>query len=103
LISVSYQKSSKTLKLGQTPYMTQFLALNNFATHTVPYSGLHPSIHPSIHSPKGLLRTPVQFLIKAIIQSTNHMAVDSIYLGPWSWSRQSPELQTECQNEGKVI
>jgi len=30
--------------------------------------------------------------------STNHMAVASMYLGVWSWSRQSPELQTECQN-----
>jgi len=26
------------------------------------------------------------------------MAVTSMYLGVWSWSRQSPELQTECQN-----
>jgi len=51
-----------------------------------------------LHSPKGLVRTPVQFLINAIIQSTNHMAVASMYLGVWSWSRQSPELQTECQN-----
>jgi len=26
------------------------------------------------------------------------MAVASTHLGVWSWSRQSPELQTECQN-----
>jgi len=26
------------------------------------------------------------------------MAVSSMHLGVWSWSRQSPELQTECQN-----
>jgi len=26
------------------------------------------------------------------------MAVDSMHLGVWSWSRQSLELQTECQN-----
>jgi len=26
------------------------------------------------------------------------MAVDSMPLGVWAWSRQSPELQTECQN-----
>jgi len=26
------------------------------------------------------------------------MAVASMHLGVWSWSRQSPELQTECQN-----
>jgi len=26
------------------------------------------------------------------------MAVASMYLGVWSWSRQSPELQTECEN-----
>jgi len=26
------------------------------------------------------------------------MEVASMYLGVWSWSRQSPELQTECQN-----
>jgi len=26
------------------------------------------------------------------------MAVASIHLGVWSWSRRSPELQTECQN-----
>jgi len=51
-----------------------------------------------IHSPKGLLGTPVQFLINAIIYSTNHMAVASMHLGVWSWSRQSHELQTERQN-----
>jgi len=50
------------------------------------------------HSPKRLLGTPVQFLISSIIYSTNHMAVSSMHLGVWSWSRQSPELQTECQN-----
>jgi len=27
------------------------------------------------------------------------MAVASMHLGVWSWSRQSPELQTECHNE----
>jgi len=37
------------------------------------------------HSPKGLLRTTVQFLINAIILSTNHMAVASMHLGVWSW------------------
>jgi len=26
------------------------------------------------------------------------MAVAVMHLGVWSWSRQSPELQTECQN-----
>jgi len=26
------------------------------------------------------------------------MAVASMHLGVWSWPRQSPELQTECQN-----
>jgi len=26
------------------------------------------------------------------------MAVLSMHLGVWSWSRQSPELQNECQN-----
>jgi len=52
----------------------------------------------SIQSSKGLLGTHVQFLINVIIQSTNHMAVASMHLGEWSWSRQSPELQTECQN-----
>jgi len=26
------------------------------------------------------------------------MAVASMHLGVWSWSRQSSELQTECQN-----
>jgi len=26
------------------------------------------------------------------------MAVSSMHLVVWSWSRQSPELQTECQN-----
>jgi len=26
------------------------------------------------------------------------MVVASMHLGLWSWSRQSPELQTECQN-----
>jgi len=26
------------------------------------------------------------------------MAVASMHLGVWSWSRQSPELQTVCQN-----
>jgi len=26
------------------------------------------------------------------------MAVALMHLGVWSWSRQSPELQTECQN-----
>jgi len=26
------------------------------------------------------------------------MAVASMHLWMWSWSRQSPELQTECQN-----
>jgi len=26
------------------------------------------------------------------------MAVASMHLGVWSWSRQSPDLQTECQN-----
>jgi len=26
------------------------------------------------------------------------MAVASMHLGVWSWSRQCPELQTECQN-----
>jgi len=31
-------------------------------------------------------------------KSTNHMAVVTMHLGVWSWSRQSPELQTECQN-----
>jgi len=32
------------------------------------------------------------------------MAVASVHLGVWSCSRQSPELQTECQNgEKKVI
>jgi len=51
-----------------------------------------------IHSPKGLLGTSVQFLINAIVYSTNYMAVASMHLGVWSWSRQSPELQTECQN-----
>jgi len=40
-----------------------------------------------INSPKGLLGTPVQFLINAIIYSTNHMAVASMHLGVWSWSR----------------
>jgi len=34
-----------------------------------------------IYSPKGLLGTPVQFLINAIILSTNHMAVASMHLG----------------------
>uniref|UniRef100_A0A9J8DBA5 Transposase Tc1-like domain-containing protein n=1 Tax=Cyprinus carpio carpio TaxID=630221 RepID=A0A9J8DBA5_CYPCA len=29
------------------------------------------------------------------------MAVASVHLGVWSWSRQSPELQTECQNGKK--
>jgi len=29
------------------------------------------------------------------------MAVALMHLGVWSWSRQSPELQTDCQN-GKV-
>jgi len=29
------------------------------------------------------------------------MAVSSMHLGVWSWSRQSPELQTECQNGKK--
>jgi len=37
-----------------------------------------------LHSPKGLLATPVQFLINAIIESTNHMAVASMHLGVWS-------------------
>jgi len=50
------------------------------------------------HSPKELLGTPVQFLINAVIYLTNHMAVVSMHLEVWSWSRQSPELQTECQN-----
>jgi len=50
------------------------------------------------YSPKGLLGTPVQFLINAIIYSTNHMVVASMHLRVWSWSRQSPELQTGCQN-----
>jgi len=50
----------------------------------------------AIHSPKGLLGTPV--LMNAIIQSSNHMAVASMHLGVWSWSRLSPELQTESQN-----
>jgi len=27
------------------------------------------------------------------------MSVASMNLGVWSWSRQSPEFQTECQNE----
>jgi len=49
------------------------------------------------HLIKGLIRTPVQFL-NAIIISTNHMAVASMHLGVWSWSRQSLELQTQCQN-----
>jgi len=31
-------------------------------------------------------------------KSTNHMAVASMHLGVWSWSRQSPEIQTECKN-----
>jgi len=26
------------------------------------------------------------------------MAVASTHLGVWSWSRQSPDLQTKCQN-----
>jgi len=26
------------------------------------------------------------------------MAVASMHLGVWSWSRQFPELQTECKN-----
>jgi len=26
------------------------------------------------------------------------MAVASMHLGVWSWPRQSPDLQTECQN-----
>jgi len=29
----------------------------------------------NIYSPKGLLGTPVQFLINSIIQSTNHITV----------------------------
>jgi len=37
--------------------------------------------------------------MSSIIELTNHMAVASMHLGVWSWSRQSPELQTECQNE----
>jgi len=45
-----------------------------------------------------LLLYTVQFLINAIIKSTNHMAVASMHLGVWFWSIQSPELQTECQN-----
>jgi len=65
----------------------------------------------SISSPKGLLGIPVQFLIIAIILSTNHMAVASVHLGVWSWSRQSPELQNNhkptitnkpCQNEKEM-
>jgi len=33
------------------------------------------------------------------------MVVASMHLGVWSWSRQSPELQTECQNfeRGMVV
>jgi len=31
------------------------------------------------------------------------MAVASMHLGVWSMSRQSPELQTECQNGGKWL
>jgi len=30
------------------------------------------------------------------------MAVASMHLGVWSWSRQSPELQTQCQNGKKT-
>jgi len=30
-----------------------------------------------------------------------HMAVASMHLGVWFWSRQPPELQTECQNGKK--
>jgi len=30
------------------------------------------------------------------------MAVALMYLGVWSWSRQTPELQTECHN-GKNV
>jgi len=33
---------------------------------------------------KGLLATPVQFLINTIIYSTNHMAVVSMHLGVWA-------------------
>jgi len=29
------------------------------------------------------------------------MALIAMRLGVWSWSRQSPELQTECQNGEK--
>jgi len=51
-----------------------------------------------IHTPKGLLLgTPVQFLI-AIIQSSNHMAVASMHLGVWSWSRQWSFLNTKNAN-----
>jgi len=59
-------------------------------------SGRWPLSHTQLsdlHSPKGLFGTPVQFLINAIILSTNHMAVASVHLRVWSWSRQSPELQ----------
>jgi len=31
------------------------------------------------------------------------MAVASMHLGVWSWSRQSPELQTECQEKEATI
>jgi len=31
------------------------------------------------------------------------MAVGSMHLGVWSWSRQTPELQTECQNGKKKV
>jgi len=45
-----------------------------------------------IHSPKGYHFSLMQIL------STNHLTVASMHLGVWSWLRQSPELQTECQN-----
>jgi len=38
------------------------------------------------------------FSLMQLSKSNNHMAVASKHLGVWSWSRQSPELQTECQN-----
>jgi len=46
-----------------------------------------------IHSPKGYNFSLMQIL------STNHLTVASMHLGVWSWLRQSPELQTECQND----
>jgi len=48
-----------------------------------------------MHSPKGLLGTPANFLL---MQLSNQPITWQLLQCIWSWSRQSPELQTDCQN-----